>query len=134
MLLRILDFDDGQLLINGISIDRFDPFDFHSHVSAVFQTFSKHNSTARENIGIGYINDMDSPTAVQDAAGLARATHIIDSLPDGLNTKLDSSGFFNSSFLPTTLVGGGCGERPSYIHHGLSGGEVRIHFCINYKN
>lgn len=124
IILRILDFDEGQLLINGSPIQRYDPFEFHTHVTAVFQSFSKHNGTAKENIGVGYVNDMESATAVKEAVGLARANHIIDSLPDGLNTKLDTSGFYNSSFLPTTLVGG-AGERPSYVHHGMSGGEVR---------
>lgn len=130
IILRILDFDEGQLLINGSPIQRYDPFEFHTHVTAVFQSFSKHNGTARENIGVGYVGDMDSSTAVQDAVGLARANHIIDSLPDGLNTKLDTSGFYNSSFLPSTMVGSGAGERPSYVHHGMSGGEVRNNLCL----
>jgi ABC-type multidrug transport system fused ATPase/permease subunit len=128
IILRILDFDDGELLINGSPIERYNPFEFHTHLTAVFQSFSKHGGTARENIGIGYVDDIDSTSAVSDAVELARASHIIDSLPDGLNTKLDISGFFNTSFLPANLVGMGAGERPSYIHHGMSGGEVRI-FC-----
>ena len=94
-------------------------------MSAVFQSFSKHNGTARENIGVGYVEEMDSPLAIKKAAGLAKATHIIDSLPDGLDTKLDATGFYSSqSFTPNTF-NGFTGERSSYPYHGLSGGEVR---------
>ena len=97
-------------------------------MSAVFQTFSKHNGTVKENIGVGYVEDLDSPPAIMKAAGLARAAHIIDSLPDGIDTKLDASGFYSSPcFTPGTFNGFG-GERPSYPYHGLSGGEVRNTF------
>jgi len=89
----------------------------------VFQTFSKHSCTAGENVGIGFVDEIHSSTAIEEAVDLASASHIIASLPEGLNTKLDTSGFYNSSFLPTSLIGTGAGERPSYVHHGLSGGE-----------
>ena len=95
ILLRIFDFDGGELLINDVPIQHYEPFELHSHMSAVFQSFSKHNGTAKENIGVGYVEDMDSPLAIKKAARLAKATHIIDSLPEGLDTKLDASGFYS---------------------------------------
>ena len=125
ILLRIFDFDAGELLINDVPIQHYEPFELHSHMSAVFQAFSKHNGTARENIGVGYVEEMDSPSAIKKATGLAKAAHIVDSMPDGLETKLDASGFYSSpSFTPNTFSGF-TGERPSYSYHGLSGGEVR---------
>ena len=94
-------------------------------MSAVFQSFSKHNGTAKENIGVGYVDEMDSPPAIMKAAGMAQATHIIDSMPDGLETKLDASGFYSSPCFTPGTFNGFAGERPSYPYHGLSGGEVR---------
>ena len=94
-------------------------------MSAVFQTFSKHNGTARENIGIGYVEEMDSPPAIKKAAELAKATNIIDSMPDGLDTKLDASGFYSSPCFTPGTFNGFVSERSSYPYHGLSGGEVR---------
>ena len=125
VLLRIFDFDGGELLINDVPIQRYEPFELHSHMSAVFQSFSKHNGTAKENIGVGYVEEMDSPLAVKKAAGLAKATHIIDSMPDGLETKLDASGFYSSPCFTPGTFNGLAGERSSYSYHGLSGGEVR---------
>ena len=115
-------------MINDVPIQRYEPFELHSHMSAVFQTFSKHNGTAKENIGVGYVEDMDSPLALRKAARLARATHIIDSMPDGLDTKLDASGFYSSPCFTPAAFNGFTGERPSYPYHGLSGGEVRNPF------
>ena len=94
-------------------------------MSAVFQTFSKHNGTAKENIGVGYVEEMDSPSAIKKAAGLAKATHIVNSLPDGLDTKLDASGFYSSPCFAPGTFNGFTSERSSYPYHGLSGGEVR---------
>ena len=125
ILLRIFDFDGGELLINDVPIQHYEPFELHSHMSAVFQSFSKHNGTAKENIGVGYVEDMDSPLAIKKAARLAKATHIIDSLPEGLDTKLDASGFYSSPCFTPATFNGFMGERPSYPYHGLSGGEVR---------
>lgn len=123
VLLRIFDFDGGELLINDVPIQHYQPFELHSHMSAVFQTFSKHSGTARENIAVGYVQDFDSPSAIMNAARLARAAHIIDSMPDGLETKLDASGFYSSPCFTPGTFNGFAGERPSYPYHGLSGGE-----------
>jgi ABC-type multidrug transport system fused ATPase/permease subunit len=124
VLLRIIDFDGGELLINDVPIQHYKPFELHSHISAVFQTFSKHNGTAKENIGVGHVEEMDSPPAIMKAAALAKATHIIESLPDGLDTKLDASGFYSSPCFTPGTFNSSTGEHPSYPYNGLSGGEV----------
>ena len=124
ILLWIFDFDTGELLINDVPIQHYKPFELHSHMSAIFQVFSKHNGTVRENIGVGYVEEIDSPSAIKKATGLANAAHIVNSMPDGLETKLDASGFYSSPpFTPNTFSGF-LGERLSYSYHGLSGGEV----------
>lgn len=52
MLLRMLDFDQGALLINNEDIRRLDPPEYHRKLAVVLQDFSKyHNSTLQENIG-----------------------------------------------------------------------------------
>lgn len=74
---------------------------------------------------MGYVKDMDSPPSIMKAAGLAKATHIIESMPDGLDTRLDASGFYSSPCFSQGPFNGFAGERSSYPYHGLSGGEVR---------
>ena len=62
-------------------------------MSTVFQLFSKDNGSAKENIGVGYVKDTDSPPSIMKATGLAKATHIIKLMPDRFDTRLDVSGF-----------------------------------------
>lgn len=126
LILRILDFDRGNLLVNGEDIRKYDPVDYHRHVTTVFQGFSKFNSTVKENVGVGYAAKMESRAAIDNAIDLAGATPIVESLPKGLKTKLDSTGF--GSGLPPFNAAGNTKTE----HHGLSGGEVNLlHFYIN---
>ena len=118
LILRIVDFDRGNLLVNGEDIRRYDPVDYHRHVTTVFQGFSKFNSTVKENVGVGYAAKMESRAAIDNAIDLAGATPIVESLPKGLRTKLDSTGF--GSGLPPFNAAGNTKTE----HHGLSGGEV----------
>lgn len=121
ILLRILDFDGGDLLINGVDIRRYNPVEFHRHVTAVFQGFSKYNSTLKENVGVGFVEKLGSRTAVERAIQLAGATKIVDSLPNGLRTQLDTAGF-DSAY--TSFPDAARNQISAQAHHGLSGGEV----------
>ncbi|KAF7313550.1 ABC transporter domain-containing protein [Mycena chlorophos] len=110
VLLRIVDYH-GDLIVNGVSVRRYDPDDYHQHLSAVFQTFSKYNSTVRENVGLGRVEKMSSRASIEAAIKLAEAEGLVDSLPYGLRTILETPGFMSYS-----------GYTPAR-QHGLSGGE-----------
>ncbi|KIJ70441.1 hypothetical protein HYDPIDRAFT_172258 [Hydnomerulius pinastri MD-312] len=121
VLLRIIDFDQGDLLVNGVDIRRLSPSEYHRHVTTVFQGFSKFNSTVKENVGLGYVQKLQTPAAISRAIHLSGADSFVDSLPNGLKTKLDPSGFDTmpySSHSGAPNYGGS-----SRQHHGLSGGE-----------
>ena len=121
IILRITGYDSGELLVNGRDIRRYNPEEYHEHVTAVFQGFSRFEGSVKQNVGVGYEPDMRSPTSIDKAVALAGATRIVRSLPNGLKTALDASGCnpvarpLNDSF--------SCG--PERRQHGLSGGEVR---------
>ncbi|PCH41253.1 nucleoside triphosphate hydrolase protein [Wolfiporia cocos MD-104 SS10] len=119
VLLRILDFDSGELLLNNADIRKIRPEAFHAHVTAMFQDFAKFDASARENIGLGHIQDMRSPRAIDAAIRLAGAAEIVQSLPRGLKTKLDIASHEQSSYAFRESY------RNSFAHqhHGLSGGE-----------
>ncbi|KAF8665773.1 hypothetical protein AX16_000220 [Volvariella volvacea WC 439] len=120
VLMRILDFQDGDLHINGVDIRRLNPSEYHRRLTGVFQDFSKFNSTVRENVGLGNTGDMNSDMAINHAISLAEAHHIIRSLPDGLKTILQPQGFESMS----TYSGCHGGNHQSRSSGGLSGGEV----------
>ncbi|EKM80420.1 hypothetical protein AGABI1DRAFT_106604 [Agaricus bisporus var. burnettii JB137-S8] len=116
VLLRILDFDRGSIEINGIDIRSFDPSDYHKHTSAVFQGFSKFNSTVKENVGLGNVEKVGYRPAINQAVHLAEADRLVESLPSGLKTVLETPGFEFISY--PGMMGSRHQQR-----HGLSGGE-----------
>ena len=121
ILLRLSEFENGELLINNNDIRRYDPVDYHKHAAAVLQGFSKFEATLRENVGVGYIPDIRSNVAIEKAVKLAGATPILKALPDGAKTILDTSMAsswppLSDEFLPY--------DCPKHRRHGLSGGEV----------
>jgi ABC-type multidrug transport system fused ATPase/permease subunit len=118
-----VDFHSGELLINDVDVRRYDPTELHSATTAVFQSFCKYNGTVAENIGVGYISDLDRPAALRKAVHLAEGDHIVRSLPHGINTRLDALGLDSMSYSPGGM--GACGSRAPWTSHGLSGGEVR---------
>lgn len=119
ILLRITDFDKGTLRINGVDLRRYNPADYHRHTSAVFQGFSKYNSTVLENVGLGNVDRMRFESEVQQAINLAEAEKVVEGLPDGLETQLETPGFEAISY-----PGAFNSESLFSQRQGLSGGEV----------
>jgi ABC-type bacteriocin/lantibiotic exporter with double-glycine peptidase domain len=124
VLSRIVDFNAGELLINDVDVRRYEPAELHRATTAVFQSFCKYNGTVAENVGVGYIYDLDCPAALRRAVQLAEGDHIVRSLPHGINTRLDALGLDSMSYSPAGM--GACGARAPWASHGLSGGEVRF--------
>lgn len=123
VLSRIMDFDSGELLINDVDVRRYEPAQLHRATTAVFQSFCKYNGTVAENVGVGYIDDLDCPAALRKAVQLAEGDHLVRSLPHGINTRVDALGLDSMSYSPGGV--GACGTRAPWASHGLSGGEVR---------
>lgn len=121
VLLRMVDFDHGELAVNGVDIRRLSPADYHRHVTTVFQGFSKYNTTVKENVGLGYVQKLQSQTAVSRAIHLGGADSFVDDLPNGIKTKLDTSGFDGMTYTASSSAAGF--GTPSRQYYGLSGGE-----------
>ncbi|KAH9482951.1 Subtilin transport ATP-binding protein SpaT [Psilocybe cubensis] len=117
ILLRIVDYDKGSLLVNNVNVRNYHPADYHSHLSAVFQGFSKYSSTLKENVGLGNIDKIGYVPAIQEAIHLAEADKFVESLPHGLKTMLATPGFESMSY-PGMMNDGESSKR-----HDLSGGE-----------
>jgi ABC-type multidrug transport system fused ATPase/permease subunit len=81
----------GQINLDGIPLSQLSKDRLYSDVGMVFQEAFLFRGTLEENIRIGRL----SATAeeVYEAACLANLKELVDSLPDGLQTKLDHRGF-----------------------------------------
>jgi ABC-type multidrug transport system fused ATPase/permease subunit len=128
ILLRIVDHDKGSLLVNGVDVRRYNPADYHRHLSAVFQGFSKFSSTVKENVGLGNVEKIGYRPAIETAIHLAEADTLVESLPNGIKTMLETPGFEAVSYP-------GMEGFDSYPRrHGLSGGEVPFNSSWRWFN
>lgn len=117
LLLRIVDYDRGSLLVNGVDIRKYNPAEYHSHLSAVFQGFSKFSTTVKENVGLGNVEKIGYKPAIETAVHLAEADTLVKSLPNGLKTMLETPGYESLSY-PGMMA-----HEDTTHRHGLSGGE-----------
>jgi ATP-binding cassette, subfamily B, bacterial len=88
LLLGLYQPTEGRILFDGIDIRAFDPEAYRGLFSAIFQDFVQYNFTARENIGVGRIKDVNEQTRVEQAAQKSIADEVIESLPARYDQQL----------------------------------------------
>lgn len=85
LLLRLYDPQQGQVLVDGIDIRRFDPAELRSRMGVLFQDFLRFSLTVEENIGLG---DVQGRPDIRGALGLSGADEFVSRLPQGERTLL----------------------------------------------
>jgi ATP-binding cassette subfamily B protein len=88
LLARLHDPTAGRILVDDEPLERFDPEAWQRNVAVVFQDFAHLPLTAAENIGLGSPTHLGDRQGIVDAAELAGARDLIESLPNGLDTPL----------------------------------------------
>jgi ATP-binding cassette, subfamily B, bacterial len=89
LLTRLANVTEGELLINGIDVKKYDPIVLRRHISVLFQDISQYNGlTILENIGVGNVTALDLAGAVERSAIDAGAAEFIDQLPHKYNSYL----------------------------------------------
>lgn len=88
----------GDILINGISIKKYDMNKYYEQISAVFQDFIKYPLTVRENIGIGNIDEIENLDKIKKIAKESYSNKFIEDLPNQYEEKL-TRGWENSTDL-----------------------------------
>ena len=88
---RFYNIDEGQLNIDGISIDDYELMGLRSNIALVNQQVILFNGTIRENIAYGYLLESGDDDVVA-AAKAANAWEFIQELDDGLDTMVGENG------------------------------------------
>lgn len=88
LLSRLYEPTSGRVIIDGHNVDEYDPDELRQQIAVLYQDFANYQMTARENIGLGRVDEMDDLPAIRDAAGRAGATDLIGNLPEGYDTML----------------------------------------------
>lgn len=85
LLLRLYTPTEGQICIDGESIESIDLHDYYKNISAVFQDFIKLPFSLRDNV---VVRDDYNQAEFEKAAEIADITGLIDKLPEQASTML----------------------------------------------
>jgi ATP-binding cassette, subfamily B, bacterial len=88
LLTRLYDPDQGQILLDGHDLREYDLASLHSAIGVIFQDYVTYFFSARDNIGVGRLPDMDNLDMVQQSASKSGADTVINKLPKGYDTTL----------------------------------------------
>ncbi|HUW22182.1 MAG TPA: ABC transporter ATP-binding protein [Candidatus Bathyarchaeia archaeon] len=78
----------GQILVNGINIEKFNIYSYWRLISALFQDFETYGISAWESIGYGDIDRISKRKAIRKAARLTGIDKYLSCLPQGYDTSL----------------------------------------------
>lgn len=88
LLSRLYDPVNGTVSIDGRDIRDYDPDELRKQMGVLYQDYATYQTTARENIGFGRVEQLENEPAVVRAAAEGGATELIDRLPSGYETML----------------------------------------------
>lgn len=87
---RFYDFDDGQIFLDGIDLNRIHSRDLRRRIGVVLQDFHIFSGSIFENIALG--DPSITRERVEAAARRVNAHDFIAALPDGYDTELSERG------------------------------------------
>lgn len=88
LITRLYDPTEGQILLDGVDLRDYDLEDLHREIGVIFQDFMRYEMTARDNIAIGRIEQIDDLASVKSAAEKSLADLTIERLPGGYDQIL----------------------------------------------
>ncbi len=88
LLTRLYEPTEGQILIEDIPLEEYDLDDLRRHISAIFQDFIEYDMTAQENIGFGYIEEIENTGRIEQAARESGADVMIEGWPERYDAML----------------------------------------------
>ncbi|MFD0635933.1 ABC transporter ATP-binding protein [Catenulispora yoronensis] len=88
LLCRFYEPDRGRILWDGADLAAYDPARLRARIGAVFQTPTRYDLTAGENIGVGDVAAIDDGERVRAAAERADVARVVEGLAAGYATML----------------------------------------------
>ncbi len=88
LLARLYDPSEGRITVDGIDLKDMAPAEIHAHLGVIFQDFIRYSFTARDNIGVGRVEEQDNQARIDAAAEQSLADAVIAKLPRGYDQQL----------------------------------------------
>ena len=104
LLTRLYEPDEGEILIGGKNIENYSLHELRHNIGVIFQDYVNYYLTARENIGVGRIEEVENEDLVISAARKSGAHSVIEKLPKSYETTLGR--WFKNIEESTQLSGG----------------------------
>src|SRR6202163_3698588 len=81
LMTRLYDPVEGQVLLDGVDLREYKLEDLYREIGVIFQDFMRYEMTARENIAVGRIDQIDNLQLLKNAADKSMADEVIERLP-----------------------------------------------------
>ena len=85
---RLYDPSGGAILLDGVDLRDYRVEDLQHEIGIIFQDFVRYDMSARLNIGVGRISELDNAEALWRAAKKSRADRLLSRFGDGLDQML----------------------------------------------
>jgi ATP-binding cassette, subfamily B, bacterial len=80
LITRLYDPTEGEILLDGVDLREYDLEDLYREIGVIFQDFMRYEMTARENIAVGKIEELEDLRALEAAANKSLANELIAKL------------------------------------------------------
>ena len=88
LITRLYDPTEGEILLDGVDLREYDVEDLYKEIGVIFQDFMRYEMTARENIAVGKIDEIENHPLLTDAAHKSLAEEVVARLGAGYEQML----------------------------------------------
>ncbi len=88
LMTRLYEAEEGRITIDGTDIREFSSLDLRRNIGVIFQDFLRYSFTARDNIGVGRIEEAADLPRITRSAEQSLAHEVIDRLPNRYDQQL----------------------------------------------
>ena len=88
LITRLYDPTEGEILLDGVDLREYDLEDLYKEIGVIFQDFMRYEMTARENIAVGKIDEIENRPLLSDAAHKSLAEEVVARLGAGYEQML----------------------------------------------
>jgi ATP-binding cassette subfamily B protein len=120
LLLRFYEPTSGEILLDGININRYNKSEYQAYFGVLFQDFFRYEFTVRENIAIGKIDEIENQERIEKAAELSLADEVVSELASGYDQQL------GKRFVKGQELSGGQWQKIALARAYMKNAEVMI--------
>ncbi|HZY68845.1 MAG TPA: ATP-binding cassette domain-containing protein, partial [Devosia sp.] len=88
LMTRLYEAEEGRITIDGTDIREFSSEDLRRNIGVIFQDFLRYSFTARDNIGVGRIEEAADLPRITRSAEQSLANEVIEKLPGRYDQQL----------------------------------------------